>query len=265
MRNVSFAVSVTRLRTPRIGPAWPPMPVSSATSRSIVWTTDSRGSTYPEGIVHMPFDGPYVLRTTRSSPSRTRNAPAPTVIGRVATFRAMAPVTSPNEMALSQVSFLGHLGGPCNGRSPSPLHPSTLSEENLAARELRPVPRRPVARVRGKQGRPVVRLPPGPSDEEGSNPPAIRAVRPESGVLSGRSVDRSPVGLRGGRELQHLPRAGAGRARPENHRHAVRQRVPAMVPRRHEDRLPLEPRWRPRQRLRRGHGRRRRPATHECG
>src|SRR3989441_7215742 len=111
MRNVSFADSVTRLRTPRIGPTRPEIPVSSVTSRSVVWTTDSRGSTYPEGIVQRPFDGPYVLRTTRSSPSRTRNAPAPTVMGRVATFRAIAPVTSPNEMALSQVSFLGHLGG----------------------------------------------------------------------------------------------------------------------------------------------------------
>src|SRR3989441_614685 len=110
MRNVSFAVSVTRLRTPRIGPARPLMAVSSVTSRSIVWTTDSCGSTYPEGIVHRPFEGPYVLRTTRRFPARTRNAPAPTVIGRVATFRAMAPVRSPNEMALSQVSFLGHLG-----------------------------------------------------------------------------------------------------------------------------------------------------------
>src|SRR5438128_10429624 len=116
MRNGSFAVSVTRLRTPRIGPARPAMPVSPVTSRAIVWQTDSRGSTYPEGIVHRPFDGPYVLRTTRSFSSRTRNAPAPTVIGRVATFRAMGPVRSPNEMALSQVSLLGHLGGPCNGR-----------------------------------------------------------------------------------------------------------------------------------------------------
>src|SRR5439155_7608501 len=88
---------------------------------SIVWTIDSRGSTYPEGIGQRPFDGPYVLRTTRSFPSRTRNAPAPTVIGRVATLRTMAPVTPPNEMALSQVPFLGHLGGPCNGRSVSPL------------------------------------------------------------------------------------------------------------------------------------------------
>src|SRR3989441_11093468 len=111
MRNVSFAVSVTRLRTPRIGPARPLMAVSSVTSRSIVWTTDSCGSTYPEGIVHRPFEGPYVLRTTRRFPARTRNAPAPTVIGRVATFRAMAPVRSPNEMALSQVSFLGPLRG----------------------------------------------------------------------------------------------------------------------------------------------------------
>src|SRR5437899_3912055 len=121
MRNVSFAVSVTRLRTPRIGPARPLIPVSSVTSRSIVWTTDSRGSTYPEGIVQRPFDGPYVLRTTRRLPSLTRNAPAPTVIGRVATFRALDPGTPPNEMALSQVSFLGHRGGPCNGRSRSPL------------------------------------------------------------------------------------------------------------------------------------------------
>src|SRR3989442_14031777 len=262
MRNVSFAVSVTRLRTPRIGPAWPPMPVSSATSRSIVWTTDSRGSTYPEGIVQRPFDGPYVLRTTRSFPSRTRNAPAPTVIRRVATFRAMGPVTSPNEMALSQVSFLGHRGGHA---TEGHVHPWPVPEENLAARELRCVPRRPVARVRGKQGGPVVRLPPGPPDEERSNPPAIRAVRPESGILSGRSMDRGPVGLRGGRELQHLPRARARRARPEDHRYALRQRVPEMVSRRNEDRVPLEPGWRPRQRLRRGRERRRRPATHECG
>src|SRR5213594_3761142 len=262
MRNVSFADSVTRLRTPRIGPARPLMPVSSVTSRSIVWTTDSRGSTYPEGIVQRPFDGPYVLRTTRSSPSRTRNAPAPTVMGRVATLRAMAPLRPPNEMALSQVSFPGtSVAHAAKGH----VHSSPVPEENLAARELRRVPRRPVAGVRGKQGGPVVRLPPGPPDEEGSNPPAIRAVRPESGVLAGRPVDRGPVGLRGGRELQHLPRARAGRARSEDHRHAVRQRVPPVVPRRHEDRLPLEPRWRPRQRLRRGHDRRRRPATHECG
>src|SRR2546422_5062842 len=195
MRNVSFAVSVTRLRTPRIGPARPAMPVSSVTSRSIVWTTDSRGSTYPEGIVHRPFDGPYVLRTTRSSPSRTRNAPAPTVIGRAATFRAMAPARSPNEMALSQVSFLGtSVGHATEGH----VHPSPLSEENLAAWQLRRVPRPPVAGVRGKQGGRVVRLPPGPPNEEGSNSPAIRAVSAESGVLSGRSVDRGPVGLRGG-------------------------------------------------------------------
>src|SRR2546422_680254 len=49
MRNVSFAASVTRFRTARIGPARPAMPVSSFTSRSMVWTTDSRGSTYPDG------------------------------------------------------------------------------------------------------------------------------------------------------------------------------------------------------------------------
>src|SRR5881409_665280 len=248
MRNVSFADSVTRLRTPRIGPARPEIPVSSVTSRSIVRTTDSRGSTYPEGIVQRPFDGPYVLRTTRSSPSRTRNAPAPTVMGRVATLRAMAPVRPPNEMALSQVPFPGtSVAHAAKGH----VHSSPIPEENLAAWELRRVPRRPVAGVRGEQRGPVVRLPPGPPDEEGSNPPAIRAVRAESGVLSGRPVDRGPVGLRGGRELQHLPRARAGRARSEDHRHAVRQRVPPVVPRRHEDRLPLEPRWRPRQRLRR--------------
>src|SRR2546430_17637114 len=125
MRNVSFAVSVTRLRTPRIGPARPAMPVSSVTSRSIVWTTDSRGSTYPEGIVHRRFDGPYVFRTTRSSPSRTRNAPAPTVIGRVATFRATAPARPPNERALSQVCLLGtSVGHAPNGQ----LHTSHLHE-----------------------------------------------------------------------------------------------------------------------------------------
>src|SRR2546422_229827 len=216
MRNVSFAVSVTRLRTPRIGPARPAMPVSSVTSRSIVWTTDSRGSTYPEGIVHRPFDGPYVLRTTRSSPSRTRNAPAPTVIGRVATFRAMAPARSPNEMALSQVSFLGtSVGHATEGH----VHPSPLSEENLAAWQLRRVPRRPVAGVRGKQGGPVVRLPPGPPNEEGSNSPAIRAVRAESGVLSGRSEDRV---LRG--------RGPPGLCRPRRPRrsHGENRRIPGL-------------------------------------
>src|SRR5207245_8372894 len=120
MRNVSFAASVTRFRTARIGPARPAMPVSSFTSRSMVWTTDSRGSTYPDGIVQRPFDGPYVLRTTSSFPSRTRKAPAPTVIGSAATLRAMVPVRSPNEMALSQVSFLGRLGAPWHGTSRSP-------------------------------------------------------------------------------------------------------------------------------------------------
>src|SRR5213592_645931 len=255
MRNVSFAVSVTRLRTPRIGPARPAMLVSSVISRSIVWTTDSRGSTYQDESVHKPFDGAYAFRTTRISPTRTRNAPAPTVMGRVATLRAMAPVRPPNEMALSQVSFPGtSVAHAAKGH----VHSSPVPEENLAAWELRRVPRRPVAGVRGKQGGPVVRLPPGPPDEEGSNPPAIRAVRPESGVLAGRPVDRGPVGLRGGRELQHLPRARAGRARSEDHRHSLRQRVPPMVTRRHKDRLPLEPRWRPRQRLRRGRRRRRR-------
>src|SRR6266571_1614249 len=170
MRNVSFAVSVTRLRTARIGPARPAMPVSSVTSRSIVWTTDSRGSTYPEGIVHRPFDGPYVLRTTRSSPSRTRNAPAPTVIGRVATLRAMAPSRLRTRWlyprSRSSATSVGHA-------TEGHVHPSPFPEEDLAARELRRVPRRPAA--------------------------------------------RDPVGLRGGRELQHLPRARAGRARSEDH------------------------------------------------
>src|SRR3989454_1132843 len=46
--------------------------VSSFTSRSTVCTIDSRGSTYPVGIVQRPLEGPYVLRTTRSVSSRTK-------------------------------------------------------------------------------------------------------------------------------------------------------------------------------------------------
>src|SRR3989441_13259861 len=106
MRNVSFAVSVTRLRTPRIGPARPAMPVSSVTSRSIVWTTDSRGSTYPEGIVHRPFDGRDVLRPTRRSPPRTRSATVPWVIGRAGPFRARAPARAPTPRALAKHAVL---------------------------------------------------------------------------------------------------------------------------------------------------------------
>src|SRR6058998_1357143 len=120
MRNVSFAVSVTRLRTPRIGPARPAMPVSSVTSRSIVWTTDSRGSTYPEGIVHRPFDGPYVLRTTRSSPSRTRNARTDgNRKGRDVQGHGTRQVSKRDGFIPGLVPR--HIGGPCNGRSRSPL------------------------------------------------------------------------------------------------------------------------------------------------
>src|SRR6266699_5733225 len=181
MRNVSFAASVTRFRMARIGPAWPAMPVSSFTSRSMVWTTDSCGSTYPDGIVQRPFDGPYVLRTTRSFPSRTRKAPAPTVIGSVATLWVMTRSGArtrwlyPRSRSSDDSVRHGTEGH---------VHPAALPQADLAARELRRVPRRPVARLRREQGRPVVRLPPGPSDEEGSDPPGVRAVRPESGVRS---------------------------------------------------------------------------------
>src|SRR5437879_8811468 len=85
--------------------------VSSFTSRSTVRTIDSRGSTYPVGIVQSPFERPYVLRTTRSVSSRTRNAPTPTVMGNVATFTAMESSSPLGEMALSIAPFPSR-GGP---------------------------------------------------------------------------------------------------------------------------------------------------------
>src|SRR5205823_12405599 len=61
-------------------------------------------------MVHCPFDGPYVFRTTRSLLSRTRNAPTPTVIGRVATLGNMETRRGPNKMAFCPLAVLRTLG-----------------------------------------------------------------------------------------------------------------------------------------------------------
>src|SRR2546428_28693 len=53
-------------------------------------------------------------------------------------------------------------------------------------------------------------------------------------------MDCGAIGLRGGRELQHLPCADERGARPESHGHLVRQRVPAVVPRWRQDRDHLD-------------------------
>src|SRR3989304_4843304 len=63
-------------------PPRPPPRAPTTTPRSIDRVTGSRGSTYPEGIVHRPDQGPYVFRTTRrSAPRAGKPPPAPGVGG----------------------------------------------------------------------------------------------------------------------------------------------------------------------------------------